>query len=65
MRDVHLALGRGLAVTWPNGTSIAPPILIDHVLVSREIAIASVREGRGAGSNHRPVIAELVLSEGD
>lgn len=60
-RDAHLALGRGLAATWPNGTSYAPPLLLDHVLGSPEIGFTSVREGRGIGSNHRPVIADLAI----
>lgn len=61
LRSAHLALGRGLASTWPNGTSLAPPLLIDHVLISSHVRARRIREGRGMGSNHRPVIADLVL----
>lgn len=64
LRDVHAALGRGLVATWPNGTSFAPPLHIDHVLVSSSITPIRIREGRGVGSDHRPVIADLVIPRG-
>jgi endonuclease/exonuclease/phosphatase (EEP) superfamily protein YafD len=63
LRGAHEVMGRGLATTWPNGAMRIPPMRLDHVLVSREIAIAGVREGTGAGSDHRPVIAELTVRE--
>lgn len=57
--DVHAATGRGLASTWPNGVFPAPPIALDHVFVSRHLAPVAVREGVGAGSDHRPLIVDL------
>jgi endonuclease/exonuclease/phosphatase family metal-dependent hydrolase len=33
---------------------------LDHVLVSPDIGVRSVTEGHGQGSDHRPIIAELV-----
>lgn len=61
LRGAHESVGRGLATTWPNGTRALPPMRLDHVLVSRDVAVRSVREGIGEGSDHRPVIAELAL----
>lgn len=62
LRSAHDARGRSLwAATWPNGSRRAPPALIDHVLVSEHFAVLDVREGDGAGSDHRPVIADLAL----
>ena len=60
-RCAHVARGRGWATTWPNGEKLVPPIALDHVLVSSDIAVLDVREGDGAGSDHRPVIADLAL----
>jgi endonuclease/exonuclease/phosphatase (EEP) superfamily protein YafD len=34
---------------------------LDHVLVSHGIEVRSIREGLGRGSDHRPIIADLVL----
>lgn len=62
LRDAHAALGRGFATTWPNGLFSAPPLHLDHVLVSSELVTLDVREGVGAGSDHRPVIVDLALA---
>ncbi len=61
--DVHDAVGRGHASTWPNGVFPAPPIALDHVLVSRHLAPVRVAEGVGAGSDHRPLIVDLARVE--
>jgi endonuclease/exonuclease/phosphatase family metal-dependent hydrolase len=34
---------------------------LDHVLVSAGVEVRSIREGLGQGSDHRPIIADLVL----
>jgi endonuclease/exonuclease/phosphatase family metal-dependent hydrolase len=34
---------------------------LDHVLVSPGVETRSIREGRGEGSDHRPIIADLAL----
>jgi endonuclease/exonuclease/phosphatase (EEP) superfamily protein YafD len=60
LRDAHGAVGRGLAPTWPNHAR-RPPLTLDHVLVSTHFAVGAVREGRGSGSDHRPVVADLRL----
>jgi endonuclease/exonuclease/phosphatase (EEP) superfamily protein YafD len=61
LRDAHEDRGRGLATTWPNGTLLVPPIQLDHVFVSPDVACLSVREGRGRGSDHRPLLLELAI----
>jgi endonuclease/exonuclease/phosphatase (EEP) superfamily protein YafD len=59
-RSAHDACRRPFATTWPNGMLRMLPIRIDHVFLSRELGCVSVREGAGSGSDHRPVIVELV-----
>ncbi|MCH8924460.1 MAG: endonuclease/exonuclease/phosphatase family protein [Planctomycetes bacterium] len=61
MRSAHVDRGRGMAVSWPNGRSLLPPIRIDHALLSPEIGCLDVREGEGAGSDHKPLIVDLLL----
>jgi endonuclease/exonuclease/phosphatase (EEP) superfamily protein YafD len=62
LRDAHDTLGRGLATTWPNGLFPLPSLRLDHVLVSEHITPIAVREGRGAGSDHRPVIVDVAVA---
>ena len=62
LREAHMEVGRGLAVTWPRGGRVLPPIYrLDHVLVSPDVAVLEAKEGVGRGSDHRPVIADLAL----
>ena len=63
--DAHERRGRGWATTWPRDRWPLPPLLrLDHVLVSPDIGVRSIKEGLGQGSDHRPIIAELVLRSG-
>jgi endonuclease/exonuclease/phosphatase (EEP) superfamily protein YafD len=59
LRSAHDDRGRGYATTWPNGQNLCPPIRIDHALVSPEIEVESIREGRGRGSDHKPLILDV------
>jgi endonuclease/exonuclease/phosphatase (EEP) superfamily protein YafD len=60
--SAHERRGRGLAVTWPNGWQhISPPIRLDHVLVDSTIAVLDIRELRGVGSDHKPVLTDLAI----
>lgn len=61
MRGAHEDRGRGLATTWPNGVFSLPPVRLDHVLVSPEVACLQVREGEGRGSDHRPVLVDVAI----
>jgi endonuclease/exonuclease/phosphatase family metal-dependent hydrolase len=58
--DAHERRGRGWATTWPRGSWLPPLMRLDHVLVSPDIGVRTIREGHGQGSDHRPIIAELV-----
>ena len=59
--DCHRELGRGLATTWPNGTSWLPPLRLDQVFVRNKAVCLDIREGRGHGSDHRPVVTEITV----
>jgi endonuclease/exonuclease/phosphatase family metal-dependent hydrolase len=62
MADAHEERGRGWAATWPRNRWPLPPLMrLDHVLVSPGVGVRSIREGLGQGSDHRPIIADLVL----
>jgi len=59
--DAWEAGGRGFGsgFTWPNGMFPVPPIRLDHVFVSRDLGVLATRVGTGAGSDHRPVVADV------
>lgn len=61
LRDAHLDRGRGLARTWPTHWPLPPFALIDHVLVSDELAVRDIAEFQIPGSDHRGVISHLQL----
>jgi endonuclease/exonuclease/phosphatase family metal-dependent hydrolase len=62
LADAHEQRGRGWATTWPRDRWPLPPLMrLDHVLVTPEVTVQSVREGVGRGSDHRPIVADLVL----
>jgi endonuclease/exonuclease/phosphatase (EEP) superfamily protein YafD len=54
------AAGFGWQPTWPT---FLPPagIQIDHGFVNPAVAVQSFRRGPGNGSDHRPVVMDLVL----
>jgi endonuclease/exonuclease/phosphatase family metal-dependent hydrolase len=58
--DAADATGQGLRPTFPVGHAY-PPLTLDHVLAQRSIAVRSLSVHRIAGSDHRAVVAELVL----
>ncbi len=53
--------GAGLGGTWPTPLWFTGMIGIDHVLVSDGIAVTGWRTGPGLGSDHRPVVVDLVV----
>jgi len=52
--------GFGILPTWPTFMPLAY-IPIDHFLVSQEIGVLKIRTGRKVGSDHLPLITDLVL----
>jgi endonuclease/exonuclease/phosphatase (EEP) superfamily protein YafD len=61
LHSAHEDRGRPLAFTWPNGLHKFPPLRIDHMLMTDTLVTLAVREGRGAGSDHRPVIGDIAV----
>lgn len=62
LRDAHEAVGRPFATTWPNGRHLLPPLLLDHLFADPPIVPVRVREGRGVGSDHRPIVVDLAIT---
>jgi endonuclease/exonuclease/phosphatase (EEP) superfamily protein YafD len=58
--DAAERLGEGLSTTWPS-SGLIPPVVIDHVLVDRRVAVKAYRVFDVPGSDHRAVYAELIL----
>jgi endonuclease/exonuclease/phosphatase (EEP) superfamily protein YafD len=56
LRDAHAEVGRGAALTWPTAF---PLLRLDHLLLAGPVEAVAVWEGRGTGSDHRPVFADL------
>lgn len=61
-RDAAVATGSGLRGTWPVGRRM-PPVTIDHVLVDERIGVRRVRLHEIDGSDHRAIVAELVVRQ--
>jgi endonuclease/exonuclease/phosphatase (EEP) superfamily protein YafD len=61
LRDAHADRHRGLATTWPVGKPGVPFALLDHVLVTSTIDVRSVAERTLPGSDHRAVVADLLV----
>lgn len=57
--DAWKHAGKGPGYTWPNGLFPLPPARLDHVLLSNGLAATAVEVGVGAGSDHRPIRAEI------
>ena len=62
--DAARAAGRGRAWTWRPLRLPFPRLGLDHVVVDPRIRVASVDLVPVAGSDHRSVVAELVLPRG-
>ena len=60
-RDAADDAGAGLHATYPNGRRTPPTVTIDHVLADRRARVRSARVLTFGGTDHRAVLAELVL----
>ncbi|HKX44232.1 MAG TPA: endonuclease/exonuclease/phosphatase family protein [Burkholderiaceae bacterium] len=62
LRDAFASAGRGYGYTLGHSLRLGISFLrIDHILVSPEIGVSRAYAGGKDGSEHRPVIAELLL----
>jgi endonuclease/exonuclease/phosphatase (EEP) superfamily protein YafD len=59
-RDAANVVGQGLRPTWPSWSPL-PISPVDHVLVSPGLGVAGADTLAIAGSNHRALIATLVI----
>ncbi|MET9341012.1 endonuclease/exonuclease/phosphatase family protein [Nonomuraea sp. NPDC003804] len=61
-RDAADAVGLGFTATWPQqGWRPVPGVTIDHVLADQRMGVRSFSVHQLAGTDHRPVFAELTL----
>ncbi|MBC7731074.1 MAG: endonuclease/exonuclease/phosphatase family protein [Bacteriovorax sp.] len=62
LRDAFSTAGRGYGYSYGQALKLGFSFLrIDHILVSPEIGVAGCFVGNGEASEHRPVIADLLL----
>lgn len=52
--------GAAALPTWPSGLPAVARLSLDHVLSSDDVALRGLRVGAAVGSDHRPVLAEVV-----
>ena len=65
-RDAAEQAGSALRTTWSTEASPLPPtVTIDHVLADRRVRVASARPVTLPGSDHKGLLAELVLPDAD
>ena len=63
-RDAASVVGKGLTPTWPYfgpRTAITPKVTIDHILADRRIGVRSFDAFTIPRTDHRAILAELVL----
>ncbi len=60
LTDAAAARGRPFQMTWRQGRFVPPLTRIDHVLTSPGLAVVAIRTGEGQGSDHRPIVADVV-----
>jgi len=71
LHNAHLDQGQGFVFTYPIGgiywgewhAPIPPMVRIDHILFSDEFMVKQANTlTKAAGSNHRPIVAELLFN---
>lgn len=60
-RDAADVMGDGLVTTWPASLEPKLPVTLDHILAERGISIGQYDVERIDGTDHRAVVAELLL----
>jgi endonuclease/exonuclease/phosphatase (EEP) superfamily protein YafD len=64
LRDAFCDAGLGYGYTYGQSTVVRRPyVRIDHILVSPEWRVLSCRAGSPRGSDHSPVVADLLLPD--
>lgn len=65
LQEVQEACGRGRGSTWPVKSLFryVPGIRLDRIYFTSEFRCMEARTGTGEGSDHRPVVAALVLED--
>lgn len=63
-RDAAEVAGIGLVPTWPARGAPVPGVMIDHVLTDARCGVRAAAVRDLPGSDHRAVIAEIVLPAG-
>jgi endonuclease/exonuclease/phosphatase (EEP) superfamily protein YafD len=61
LRSAHDDRGRGYATTWPNDIGWMSLIRIDQAFLSPQVECQRIVEGRGKGSDHKPLVVDLRL----
>ena len=61
--DAHVDCGRWGVRTFPANAAIPPLMRLDYMWLRGGLRCRTIREGTGAGSDHRPVFAELLLPD--
>jgi len=66
LTDAAAGRGQALGMTWPRNRRVLPPLIrIDHVLTTKGLVVTRLRIGRGHGSDHRPLVADVARTSGD
>jgi endonuclease/exonuclease/phosphatase (EEP) superfamily protein YafD len=60
LTDAAAARGRPFQMTWRQKGLLPPLTRIDHVLTTQGLAVVAIRTGEGRGSDHRPIVADIV-----
>lgn len=62
LTDAAAARRVPFTMTWPRNRQGIPPLLrIDHVLTGNGAIVTKIVAGKGEGSDHRPLIADLTM----
>lgn len=65
LTDAAAARGKPFEMTWPRNRRLLPAFArIDHVLTTPGVVVTSITTGEGEGSDHRPLVAQVVLLDG-
>ena len=63
LRSAHDVRGRGYATTWPNDQNFPSLIRIDQAFLSPAVECERIVEGRGRGSDHKPLVVDVRIRE--